>query len=137
MLSAADVEMWLSQAQQLNITDAKSLHGIQFLEQLLEVLTPKQNVLLPNFPNPFNPETWIPYHLSKDADVSVHIYAMNGTLVRTLSLGQQAAGIYQSRSRAAYWDGKNEFGEKVASGLYFYTLTAGDYSATRKMLIMK
>ncbi len=137
MLSAADVKSWLNQAQQLNLTDAKSLQGILFLQQLLEALTPKKTALLANFPNPFNPETWIPYHLSKDADVSVHIYAVNGTLVRTLSLGHQAAGMYQNRSRAAYWDGKNEFGEKVASGLYFYTLTAGDFSATRKMLIRK
>ena len=100
-------------------------------------LTPKETALLPNYPNPFNPETWIPYHLSKDAAVTLHIYAMNGTLVRTLTLGHQPAGIYQTRSRAAYWDGKNQFGEPVASGVYFYTLTAGDFTATRKMLIMK
>ncbi len=136
-LTASEVKKWLSEAQQLNLTDATSLQGILFLQQLLEALTPKETALLHNYPNPFNPETWIPYHLSKDTDVTLHIYAVNGTLVRTLSLGQQAAGIYQSRSRAAYWDGKNEFGEKVASGLYFYTLTAGDYSATRKMLIRK
>ncbi len=136
-LTAADVKGWLTHAQQLNLTDATSQRGILFLEQLLAALIPKETALLPNFPNPFNPETWIPYHLSKDAEVTLHIYAVNGTLVRKLALGQQAAGIYQSRSRAAYWDGKNEFGEKVASGLYFYTLTAGDYSATRKMLIMK
>ncbi len=93
--------------------------------------------LLANYPNPFNPETWIPYRLAKDADVTLHIYAMNGTLVRTLELGHQAAGIYQNRSRAAYWDGKNALGETVASGVYFYTLTAGDFTATRKMLILK
>ena len=97
------------------------------LEQLHKALTPKATVLLANFPNPFNPETWIPYHLSKDADVTLHIYAINGTLVRTLALGHQAAGMYQSRSRAAYWDGRNEFGEPVASGVYFYTLTAGRF----------
>ena len=136
-LSAGDVKGWLSQARQLNLTDATSQRGILFLEQLLVVLTPKETALLHNFPNPFNPETWIPYDLAKDADVSLHIYAVNGTLVRTLALGHQAAGLYQNRSRAAYWDGKNEFGESVASGLYFYTLTAGDFSATRKMLIRK
>ena len=97
----------------------------------------RENALLANFPNPFNPETWIPYDLAKDAEVTLHIYAVNGTLVRTLILGHQAAGMYQNRSRAAYWDGKNEFGEKIASGVYFYTLTAGDFSATRKMLIRK
>ena len=137
LISAGDVKGWLSQARQLNLTDATSQRGILFLEQLLVVLTPKETALLHNFPNPFNPETWIPYDLAKDADVSLHIYAVNGTLVRTLALGHQAAGLYQSRSRAAHWDGKNEFGESVASGLYFYTLTAGDFSATRKMLILK
>ena len=136
-LSAAEVKGWLTQARQLNLTDATSQRGIRFLEQLLVVLTPKETALLHNFPNPFNPETWIPYDLAKDADVSLHIYAVNGTLVRTLALGHQAAGLYQSRSRAAHWDGKNEFGEKVASGLYFYTLTAGNFTATRKMLIRK
>ena len=137
MLTTADVKSWLSQAQHLNLTDTTSLRGTLFLQQLLEALIPKETALLPNYPNPFNPETWIPYHLAKDANVSLHIYAVNGTLVRTLALGHQAAGIYQSRSRAAYWDGKNQFGESVASGLYFYTLTAGNFTATRKMLIRK
>ncbi len=136
-LTATDIKQWLSEAQQLGLTDALSLRGILFLQQLLTVLTPKKTALLPNFPNPFNPETWIPYHLAKDTDVTLHIYAVNGTLVRTLTLGHQAAGMYQSRSRAAHWDGRNVFGEKVATGVYFYTLTAGDFSATRKMLIMK
>ena len=136
-LTATDVKGWLSQARQLNLTDATSQRGILFLEQLLAALTPKETALLANFPNPFNPETWIPYHLAKDTDVTLHIYAVNGTLVRTLALGHQAAGRYQNRSRAAHWDGRNAFGEKVASGLYFYTLTAGDFSATRKMLIRK
>ncbi len=96
-----------------------------------------ENTLLANYPNPFNPETWIPYQLSEPADVSVSIYSVNGHLVRRLELGHQSAGVYQSRSRAAYWDGRNAFGEQVASGLYFYTLTAGDFTATRKMLIRK
>ena len=137
MFTAADVKSWLSQAQHFNLTDAMAQKGILFLEQLLAVLTPKETALLHNYPNPFNPETWIPYDLAKDADVTLHIYSVNGTLVRTLALGHQAAGRYQNRSRAVYWDGRNEFGEKVASGLYFYTLTAGDFSATRKMLIRK
>ncbi|MDE0400559.1 MAG: T9SS type A sorting domain-containing protein [Candidatus Poribacteria bacterium] len=137
MLTATEVKQWLSEIQQLGITDITSQRGILFLQQLLIALTPKETALLPNYPNPFNPETWIPYHLSKDADVTLHIYAVNGTLVRTLTLGHQAAGMYQNRSGAAYWDGKNQFGEKVASGLYFYTLTADDFTATRKMLIRK
>ena len=90
-----------------------------------------------NYPNPFNPETWIPYQLAKPADVTLQIYTVEGNAVRTLSLGHQTAGIYLNRSRAVHWDGKNEIGESVASGIYFYTLTAGDYTATRRMLILK
>ena len=137
MLTAIDVKQWLSAAQQFDLMDATSQRGILFLQQLLATLTPKETALLANYPNPFNPETWIPYHLAKDADVTLHIYAVNGTLVRTLELGHQAAGLYQNRSRAAYWDGKNAFGESVSSGVYFYTFTADDFSATRKMLIRK
>ncbi len=111
--------------------------AIANVEQLLASLTPKETALLANYPNPFNPETWIPYQLAKPAEVALHIHAVDGTLVRTLSLGHQAIGTYQSRSRAAYWDGKNALGEPVASGVYFYTLTAGDFNATRKMLIRK
>ena len=137
MPTRADVQQWLSQAQQLTLTDATSLRGVQFLEDLLAMLTPKETALLPNYPNPFNPETWIPYQLAKPSDVSISIYAADGTVVRTLMLGHQPVGIYQGKSRAAYWDGKNMLGEPVASGLYFYTLTAGDFTATRKMLIRK
>ena len=98
---------------------------------------PTQNLLLQNYPNPFNPETWIPYQLSEDSPVSVSIYDTTGKLVRTLSLGHQSAGFYNSQGRAAYWDGRNAVGEPVASGVYFYTLTAGDFAATRKLLIRK
>ena len=103
----------------------------------LQVTLPDKNALLANYPNPFNPETWIPYQLSAAADVTVSIYSVAGKLVRTLTLGHQAAGLYQNRSRAVYWDGRNQLGEPVASGVYFYTLKAGDFSATRKMLIRK
>ena len=133
----AAVEAWLQEAQQMNLTDPIFQRGILILEQLLATLTPKETVLLPNYPNPFNPETWIPYQLAAPADVSISIYATDGQLVRTLALGPQPVGIYKSRSRAAYWDGKNTLGEPVASGVYFYTLTAGDFTATRKMLIRK
>ena len=98
---------------------------------------PEATALLPNYPNPFNPETWIPYQLAAPADVRISIYAADGTLVRRLALGHQSVGIYASRSRAAYWDGRNDLAEPVASGVYFYTLTAGDYTATRKLLIRK
>ena len=93
--------------------------------------------LMLNYPNPFNPETWIPYQLATPAEVTLTVFSSDGQLVRTLALGHQPAGVYQHRSRAAYWDGRNNIGERVASGLYFYTLTAGDFTATRKMLIMK
>ena len=96
-----------------------------------------ETALLPNYPNPFNPETWIPYQLAEPADVTVSIYAADGKLVRTLELGHQPAGIYQSRSLAAHWDGRNAQGEQVASGVYFYTFTAGDFTATGKMLVRK
>ena len=117
--------------------DAIANYNGSALTTQVSVTANRKNALLANFPNPFNPETWIPYHLSKDADVTLTIYASNGQVVRRLALGYQPAGIYQSRSRAAYWDGRNAVGEPVASGVYFYTLTAGDFTATRKMLIRK
>ena len=137
LFTAADVRKWLSEAQHLNLTDPTSQRGIRFLEQLLTTLAPQETALLPNYPNPFNPETWIPYKLAKPADVTLTIYAANGRIVRRLPLGHQSAGMYQSRDRAVYWDGRNADGEPVASGIYFYTLTAGDFTATRKMLIRK
>ena len=137
MLTAAEIQLWLSQARQLGLTDPTAQRGIRFLEQLLATLISKTTALLPSYPNPFNPETWIPYQLAEPADVTLTIYAVNGRMVRQLSLGHQPAGTYQGKSRAAYWDGKNTLGEPVASGLYLYTLTAGDFTATRKMLIRK
>ena len=98
---------------------------------------PNQNLLLQNYPNPFNPETWIPYQLSEDTSVSVSIYDTTGKLVRTLSLGFQSAGFYNSRSRAAYWDGRNALGERVASGIYFYQLTTPAFQQTRRLVILK
>ena len=136
-LSRAQVQKWLSEAKQLNLTDAMSQRGILFLERLLAALTPKETALLHNYPNPFNPETWIPYQLAKSAEVTLTIYDINGRVVRDLDLGHQRAGMYHSQSRAAYWDGKNVVGEPVASGVYFYTLKAGEFTATRKMLIQK
>ena len=111
--------------------------AILALEQLLSLLTPKQTALLANYPNPFNPETWIPYHLANDTDVQISIYNISGALVRQLDLGHQRPGDYTNRSRAEYWDGRNGSGERVASGVYFYTLSADTFRATRKMLIGK
>ena len=112
------------------------------MEQLLTVVLqqanpPKETALLANYPNPFNPETWVPYQLAKPAEVAVSIHAADGRLIRTLELGQLPAGVYQDKNHAAYWDGKNEQGESVASGVYFYTLKAGDFTTTKKMLIRK
>ena len=142
-LHASHVQHWLKLAERKvggNSNPLENRHyqkGIEVLEQLLASLIPKSSELLPNFPNPFNPETWIPYRLVKSADVQISIYDTQGNVVRQLDMGHRSAGMYQTRTRAAYWDGKNDVGESVASGLYFYTLTAGDFSATRKMLILK
>ena len=135
--SKTDIQNWITKAQQLNLTDTTSQKGIRFLEQLLLALSPEKTNLLPNYPNPFNPETWMPYQLSEAADVSLQIYTSDGQLVRSIDIGHQPAGLYHSRGRAAYWNGKNEVGEPVASGVYFYKLSAGQYTATRKMLIRK
>ena len=136
-LAAADIREWLSQAQGLDLTDPKLQRGVLFFQQLLSLLIPKETELLPNYPNPFNPETWIPYRLAEDGFVTLTIYDQRGRVIRRLDVGHQAASVYESRSKAIYWDGRNEVGDRVASGIYFYTLTAGDYSATRKMLILK
>ncbi|MFQ6043807.1 MAG: FlgD immunoglobulin-like domain containing protein, partial [Candidatus Poribacteria bacterium] len=98
---------------------------------------PEQTRLLQNYPNPFNPETWIPFQLAKPADVTIHIYNAQGQLIHMLSLGQQNAGFYLDRFKAAYWNGRNTSGEKVASGLYFYQLKAEDFTAIHRMVILK
>ncbi|MXV78825.1 T9SS type A sorting domain-containing protein, partial [Candidatus Poribacteria bacterium] len=110
---------------------------IETTAKLAEDVNRQATKLFPNYPNPFNPETWIPYQLASATDVKVHIYSFDGRLVRTLELGHQQAGVYQSRNKAAYWNGKNEFGERVASGIYYYTLFAGKFTATRRMVILK
>ena len=111
--------------------------SIARLQKILASFIPEKTALLPNYPNPFNPETWIPYQLSEPATVTLTIYSAKGTVIRTLQIGNMSAGIYQTKSRAAYWDGKNKLGEPVASGVYFYTLTADDFTATHKMLLIK
>ena len=132
-----DLQLWLVQAQQLDLNEPILQRGVGVLTHLMEILTPQKTHLLPNYPNPFNPETWIPYQLAKPANVTLTIYAADGRLIRTLALGHQSSGTYHSKSRAAYWDGKNELSEPVASGVYFYTLKAGEFTVTRKMLIRK
>ena len=134
---AATIEVWIAQARLEDDGSLAFKQGIENLQALLASLIPEETALLANYPNPFNPETWIPYQLAESAEVTLTIYDMNGQLVRRLAVGHQAGGMYRSRSRAVYWDGRNQLGESVASGLYFYTLTAGEFSATRRMLILK
>ena len=136
-LTAVEVQGWLTDARALEARNPIMKRGLAVLEQLLVSLTPRETVLLANYPNPFNPETWIPYRLAEDAFVTLTIYDGSGRVVRTLDVGHRIAAVYESRSKAVHWDGRNNLGEQVASGVYFYTLTAGDFSATRKMLILK
>ena len=136
-LDPAVIQAWIEQAQ---IEDDGSIafqEGIANLQRLLASLIPEETILLANYPNPFNPETWIPYHLANSSEVRITIYDTRGTVVRRLDLGHQREGYYTSRSRAAYWDGRNAVGERVASGVYFYQLQADHLSLLRKMLILK
>ena len=136
-LTAVEVQGWLTDARALEVRNPIMRRGIVVLEQLLVFLTPTETQLLVNYPNPFNPETWIPYQLAEDAFVTLTIYDQTGHVVRTIDIGHRIAAVYENQSKAIYWDGRNELGEQVASGIYFYQLSAGDYSATRKMVILK
>lgn len=136
-LSASDVQQWLNNALQVNSDFPNYKRGITVLEHLLTLLIPEKTVLLPNYPNPFNPETWIPYQLAIDSDVTIHIHSSNGQLIRTLQLGNKTAGIYNQPHRAAHWNGKNELGEPVASGTYYCTLSVGSLTNTHRMVIRK
>ena len=131
------VEQWLIEARLVNDGSAIFRQGIATLEALIDAVLPTETVLLPNYPNPFNPETWIPYDLAEDAEVHIHIYNLKGELIRELSPGFQTAGTYRTTSRAVYWDGRNSAGEPVASGIYFYTLRVGRLQTTRQMTIIK
>lgn len=119
------------------------LHGTRIARDLLKIWLSRiqppvtETKLLPNYPNPFNPETWLPYRLTTESDVTITIYNTQGQQVRSLTLGPQPAGSYLTKEKAAYWDGRNAAGEWVASGVYFYTLQVEGFSDTRKMLIQK
>ena len=136
-LNAKTLQQWIDMAKRIPNRDATVEKGITVLEQMLASMMPTETRLLENYPNPFNPETWIPYQLATDADVTITIYDVRGNLIRRLDVGPQSAGTYYGRSSAAYWDGRNDGGESVASGLYFYTFSAGNFTATRKMLLRK
>ena len=136
-LNSTMIQKWIDMAREVDDGSLTFHEGITTLELLLAALVPDETVLLANYPNPFNPETWIPYRLAEDAFVTLTIYDGSGQVIRTFDVGHRSAAVYESQSKAIYWDGRNNLGETVASGVYFYTLTAGDYSATRKMLILK
>ena len=129
----AQLDIWRSESD----GSQKYLRAIAWVESILAAMRPEKTELLANYPNPFNPETWIPFHLANASDVTITIYDMQGTPVRSLELGHQQEGSYTSRSRAAYWDGRNDLGENVASGIYFYQLQADNLSLLRKMLVLK
>ena len=140
------IEEWLAEARLADDGSNVFRQGIANLEVLINSVTPERSALLPNYPNPFNPETWIPYDLAEDADVRITIYNLKGKSVRHLNIGFQSAGAYRTQSHAAYWDGRNSIGESVASGTYLYTLTAqyrnrnlseSQFRATRQMVIVK
>ena len=136
-LEAVMIQAWIEQAELEDDGSIAFQRGIAKLQELLALLIPKETALLPNFPNPFNPETWIPYHLANPSDVVIIIYDARGVVVRHLDLGHRAPGYYTNPGRAAYWDGKNDVAERVASGIYFYQLQADNVSLLRKMVILK
>ena len=136
-LDRATLETYLNQLRLESDGSVKYRDAIALLEGLLAALRPTETRLLANYPNPFNPETWLPYELTLDSTVEIFIYNARGVLVRHLELGHQPVGYYVAKSRAAYWDGRNRVGERVSSGVYFYELRAGDVSQLRKMVILK
>ena len=131
------VNEWFIEARLADDGSHVFRRGLANLEILLNSTIPEKTALLPNYPNPFNPETWIPYDLAQDTEVHIHIYNLKGESIRQLSLGFQTAGTYRTPSRAAYWNGRNTSGETAASGVYFYTLQAGDVNTIRQMVILK
>ena len=138
--SALEVDRLQEQIDLLIATGDRSpatLKTLIYLQQLIALARPEKTQLLANYPNPFNPETWIPYELATDTDVKITIYNTQGVVIRVLELGHQSAGYYTGRDRAAYWDGRNAFGEQVASGIYFYQFETDDLSSMRKMVILK
>ena len=140
MLERMDADGLRVQLQILRMTDDGSLNyrqTVAFLQAILAAIQPNQTLLLANYPNPFNPETWIPFQLARDSHVRITIYDTRGAIVRRLELGYQAEGFYRVRGRAAHWDGRNAVGERVASGIYFYQLETDNVSLLRKMVILK
>ena len=131
------IQAWIERAQLEDDGSIAFQQGIVKLQSLLASMIPEETVLLANYPNPFNPETWIPYQLASPSEIVITIYDTRGSVIRRLDLGHQREGYYTRRGRAAYWDGRNDVGERVASGIYFYQLQADNVSLLRKMVILK
>jgi len=121
--------------QEISALTSEILSAIKFTALEERDSAPHIFALGQNFPNPFNPDTWIPYQLAESSNVRIAICNVSGQLIRNLDLGYKDAGYYQDKVSAAYWNGRNETGEKVASGIYFYSIKAGNFIATRKMLL--
>ena len=139
-LSSVQIDRLQEQIDLLIASNDRSpdaLRILTYLQQLIVMARPEKTQLLANYPNPFNPETWIPYELATDTTVKITIYNTQGVVIRTLELGHQSAGYYTGRDRAAYWDGRNALGEQVASGIYFYQFETDALSSMRKMVILK
>ena len=131
------IKGWIGLSQTVDDGSTEFQQGVLMLKQILESLKPKQTALLPNYPNPFNPETWIPFKLAQDSTVTAKIYDLTGKQIRRIELGHIPAGNYVESNRAIYWDGKTDTGEFVSSGTYFYQIETDDYTETRKMVILK
>ena len=139
-LNAVQIDRIEEQIDLLIATNDRSpaaMRTLVYMQQLLVTARPEKTQLFANYPNPFNPETWLPYELATDTHVKITIYNTQGVVIRTLQFGHQSAGYYTDRDRAAYWDGRNALGEQVASGLYFYQLETDEMSSMRKMVILK
>ena len=135
--SSSIVQDWINKAEQLPNKNLFTEIGIQRLKRILDLMSPSETKLFRNFPNPFNPETWIPYQLENPSNVVITIYDIHGTIIRTIDLGFKPSGRYTKRESAAFWNGRNDIGEHVGSGLYFYTFQGGDYQFTRRMFLRK
>ena len=131
------IKGWIGLSQTVDDGSAEFQQGVLMFKQMLESLKPKQTALLPNYPNPFNPETWIPFKLAQDSTVTAKIYDLTGKQIRRIELGHIPAGNYVESNRAIYWDGKTDTGEFVSSGTYFDQIETDDYTETRKMVILK
>ena len=128
---------WIHLAENVDDGSEDFSQGISILREILRSLKPEETALMTNYPNPFNPEIWMPYHLSQDSEVIIRIYDTTGKIIRTLNMGLESFRCYVGRDKSAHWDGRTDGRELVSLGSYLYQLKTGEYSATRKMVILK